>query len=181
MDQLPKPTIKGIFVNSHIDMLRASGGEEAVLKLKELVGFPIDYKEDDDVFLGDEEKLIDSLVIMENPNISGDKLHFESGKLHFTNWTKTPWSKQLFSLLPPDFKYMMLHLNVIIIKVFQNFTFESEELGEKKVKVSANNNYYNVQHWVGLFQAWMDMFGLKGVVTGEKTGEHSCTFIFEWE
>lgn len=181
METLPKPTIKGIFVNSHISMLKDSKGDSAVQELRDKVGFPIDYKEDEDIFLGDEEKIIDALVLMENPNISADKLHFESGKLHFTNWTKTPWSKQLFSLLPPDFKYMMMHLNVIIVKVFQNFTFESTELGEKRVKVSANNNYYDVQHWVGLFQAWMDLFGLKGLVSGEKTGEHSCDLFFEWE
>jgi uncharacterized protein (TIGR02265 family) len=181
MEEGLKPTIKGLYVNGHVDLLRAEKGEEAVKLLKERLGFPIDYKEDDDVFVGDEEKLIDECLRILKPGISEDEFDVQSGIFHFTNWAKTPWSKQLFSLLPPDFKYMMLHLSVISLKIFKNYTFEGEELGPTKVKIITKNDYYKLNHWKGIYTAWLAAFGLKGTVEAEAVAPHEYSYVITWE
>lgn len=181
MEENSKPTIKGLYVNGHVDLLRAEKGEEAVLMLKDRLNFSIDFKDDDDVFVGDEEKLIDECLRILRPDISEDQFHVESGKFHFTNWAKTPWSKQLFALLPPDFKYMMLHLDIMSIKVFKNYPFKGVDLGPTQVKITTKNDYYNLDHWRGVYMAWLEAFGLKGSVLAEVTAPHEYAYTLTWE
>jgi len=58
-----KPTIKGIFVNSHIKMLRDKKGDASVLALAKRFGKSITFKNSDDILISDEVKIIEICLI----------------------------------------------------------------------------------------------------------------------
>lgn len=169
---LAKPTIKGIFVNSHIKALQTKKGDEAVILLEKQFGKPINFKNSEDVLVSDEVKIIElTLSIMSDTLIPKEKLAFEAGRLHFQNFVTTPLAKIIFSLFKNSFKLMMLNSEKIAGHVFQGVEFKTADLSENSVKVTMKNNDYPLDHFKGLFYEWMSFSGLTGEVAAKKTGD----------
>lgn len=179
---MPKPTIKGIFVRSHIKALQDKKGEVAVTQLQKDFGKPIDFKNSDNVLISDEVKIIELCLDILSPTpVDFNKRAFEAGRLHFQNFVTTPLAKIIFPIFKNQFKLMMLNSDKIAGHVFQGVTFSSQELGPKSVKITMQNNDYPLDHFKGLFYEWMVFSGLKGDVEASESINNSYEYTLTWE
>lgn len=176
-----KPTIRGIFVNSHVKALRNSKGDTAVLELEKRFGKSVSFSNSQEVLVSDEVKIIEHcLDILSDTPISPEQKSFEGGKLHFQNFVTTPLAKIIFSLFKNNFKLMMMNSSKIAGHVFQGVKFSSKEISEKEVVVTMENNDYSIDHFKGLFQEWMKFSGLEGTVESRETGNHAYEYSMKW-
>jgi uncharacterized protein (TIGR02265 family) len=175
------PTIKGIFVNSHIRAVRRQHGDDGVRRLEQLVGRPMDFRNGEDVPVALEVRVIEAAVelLVDHP-VEPDELAYEAGRLHFRNFTTTPWAKLLFGIFPRDFRFMILHARPIAERVFKGITFVSEEKGPDCIKLTMGNADYPVDHFRGLFQQWMEDFGLQGRVVGQRVAPQTFEYLMKW-
>ena len=175
------PTIKGIFVNSHIQMVRRELGEAGVRQLEERMGMPLRFRSTEDVPVRDEVRLIEhALDLTSRETFTGNARAFEAGRLHFRNFTTTPWAKVLFTLFPRNFRFMTLHAKTVAERVFSGVRFASEDLGEHTVRVTMENADYPIEHFRGLFQEWMTFFGYQGMVDARRLGSQRFEYTMHW-
>ncbi|MBI3486318.1 DUF2378 family protein [Candidatus Daviesbacteria bacterium] len=179
---MQEPTIKGIFVNSHIKNLKKQKGEEGIEELRKRYGKSIEFRNSENVPVREEVKIIEiALQILTNDSVPKDQIAFEAGKLHFKDFVTTPLAKIIFSLFRNNFKLMMLQSKNIAGHVFNGVKFSSEELGPKQARVIMENNDYPIDHFRGLFQEWMDYSGLTGVVKGKLRKDGSYEYLMTWQ
>jgi uncharacterized protein (TIGR02265 family) len=178
---LPEPKIKGIFVNSHVAAVRKAKGDEGVKRLEVCFGKPIHFGNNQDIPVSDEVHLLEcALDIMRDTPVPENERSYEAGKLHFQNFTTTPWAKLLFSMFK-DFKYILLHSKSVTERVFNGVIFNSFDLGPKSLKIILDNNNYPIDHFRGLLSAWMEYYKLKGKVLAMETPEKAYEYVLEWE
>lgn len=171
-----KPTIKGIFVNSHIKQLQKERGNEGLQELQSRYGKEIDFKNDEDVPIGEEVKILECIVDMTSDHpLSQEERAYQAGVLHFNNFVRTPFAKIIFSLFSKNFKLLMLESTNIAGHVFKGVRFHSKDLGGNAVEVIMENNDYPLEHFGGLFQAWMNYSGLQGKIDKKQEGN---TYIY---
>ena len=179
---LDKPTIKGIFVNSHIKALSSKKGEEGLRELETRFGKSINFKNSQDVLVSDEVKIIEICLDLSTDHpISDNERAFEAGKLHFRNFSTTPLAKIIFSVFRTNFKTMMLNSDKIAGHVFQGVKFSTEELSENAVKVTMKNNDYPLDHFKGLFSEWMEFAGLAGKVDAAEAENGVYEYEMSWK
>jgi len=182
MDRDQKPTIKGIFVNSHISAVRKIKGEEGVRELARRFGGSLVFKNSDDVPIRDEVKIIEfALDILASSPVSPDIRAFEAGRLHFKNFCTTPLAKIIFSMFRTDFKLMMLQTKNIAGHVFQGVEFDANDLGVNAVAITMKNNDYPLDHFRGLFTEWLEFSGKKGSVIAKETEPNIYQYTMRWE
>src|SRR5262245_22308856 len=93
------PTIKGIFVRSHLQAVQDKKGSDGLATLAQKFGKPLLFSNLQDVPIKEEEKIIElCLELLEGYPVSESKLHYEAGRLHFRNFTNTPLARILFSV-----------------------------------------------------------------------------------
>lgn len=176
------PTIKGIFVNSHVAMVRRALGEKGVEELARRLGRPVAFRNSDDVPVREEVRLIEHALDLTSPEpVRQGARSFEAGRLHFQNFLTTPWAKLLFTLFPRNLKFMMLHASTVAERVFKGVRFRSEDLGGNSVRLVMENNDYPLEHFQGLFQEWLEHFGLRGIVEAKVTGPLRYEYVLTWE
>jgi uncharacterized protein (TIGR02265 family) len=176
-----QPTIKGIFVNSHINAVKKAKGAEGVRALEKKYGKPLHFKNNQDVLIREEVKLIEAaLEVLSSSPIPSSHLSFEAGKLHFRNFSTTPLARIIFSVFRKKFKLMMMQSENIAGHVFRGVRFSSENLGPKEVKVTMENNDYPIDHFKGLFQEWMIYSGCHGTVEAEETSPNRYEYVMRW-
>ena len=177
-----KPTIKGLFVNSHIAAVEKELGKQGVAELEKRFGKPLNFKNNQEVRVLDEIRIIEyALDLLSKKPVPPAKRAYEAGRLHFISFSNTSFAKMAFPMFRNNFKTMMLRSGFFGEHIFKGVKFTTKELGAKKVEVVMENNDYPIDHFRGLFQAWMDASGLTGVVSAEETGEDAFTFIMEWQ
>src|SRR6185503_9390939 len=116
------PTIKGIFVMSHVRALERARGKEAVLKLVERFGKRVRFKNTDDVPVRDEVAIIELVLdLLSKKPIPHDRREFEAGKLHFRNFSGTPLGQIVLSIF--SFKKALLKTPWIAKRVFRGVQF----------------------------------------------------------
>ena len=158
----PKPVIKGMFVRSHIEAVRKVKGEKGVKELERRYGKPIKFGHVQYVPVREEVKIIELTLDVLNPTpVPALVREFEAGRLHFRNFSTTPYGRIIFSALPRDFKLMMMNTRYIAQHVFRHVKFTSIDLGPQVLKVIMENNDYPIDHFKGLFYEWMRFFDLK--------------------
>jgi len=176
-----KPTIKGLFVNSHIEAVRKKLGAEGVEKLESLFGKSIIFGNNQDVRVLDEVKIIEyALDLLSETPVPPEKRAYEAGRLHFRNFITTSFAKIAFPMFKSNFKTMMLRMNFLAEHIFKGVNFRSKELGDKKIEVIMENNDYPIDHFRGLFQEWMISSGLTGTVKAHEAVDDQYIFIMEW-
>lgn len=177
------PTIKGIFVNSHVKALRIIKGDEGLEKLRAQCPDLLNFKNSADVPVRDEVRLLEcaTQILYNDRSFSKDELEYEAGRLHFQNFLTTPLAKILLPLLKTQFRSTMLGTGHIAGHVFKGVEFSSEEVGRKSVIVRMKNNDYPLQHFQGFFQAWLDFSGLNGTVQGTKGKGNVFEYKMEWK
>ena len=178
----PKPTIKGIFVRSHIAALRAAKGPASVRELEKRYGRPLKFKNSDNVPVHDEVKLIEQVLdLMSNQPVPPAERAFEAGRLHFRNFTTTPLAKIVFSVYRQELKRVLMSAASIAGHVFQGVDFTSEELGPTAVRITLQNNDYPLDHFRGLFDEWIRYSGHKGSVNGTESADGSFVYDLHWD
>lgn len=176
-----KPTIKGIFVNSHINTLRQLRGEEGINELANRFGTMPVFRNSDNVPVSDEVKIIEiCLDLTSDKPLAVNERAYEAGKLHFRNFSKTPLGRIIFSVFRNNFKLLMMQTRYLAGHVFRGVKFESEDLGNNTVKVVMKNNDYPIDHFKGLFSEWMDFSGLKGTIDSRQLPPNTYEYIMKW-
>lgn len=175
------PMIKGVFVNSHIQALKAAKGPEGVEELAKMFGKPISFGAVQDVPVREEVRLIECTLAIMHPEIPHEQRAFEAGRLHFTNFRSTPLGRIIFKAGTKDFKKMMMGSRYLAQHVFKHTVITTEELGEKKLKLRMENADYPADHFRGLLFEWMKFFGLTGTVTVKIVSPGVYEYTLEWQ
>jgi uncharacterized protein (TIGR02265 family) len=179
---MAEPTIKGIFVMSHVKALRRAAGHDSLAELERRFGGPVQYGITEDVPTADEGRLIEIAVrILSNGAVAEESLAYEAGRLHYRNFTATPWCRLLFSLFPRDFLFMMRHAPGIAEKVFRNVGFEVDEPGPGALRIVMINGGYPLDHFRGLFTEWMTDFGFDGKIVAQQPSPERQEFLLQWD
>ena len=181
MNQKKEPTIKGIFVNSHINAVRREKGEAGVRELEKRYGSAIKFTNLEDVLVSDEISIIElALDIISNTSVPDGKRAFEAGRLHFQNFTTTPLAKIIFSTFTEP-KKMFLNSKYIAEHVFNGITFTSTDEGPNKVKVIMEGGHYPLDHFKGLFWEWINYFKLKPSIEAKQTSPERYEYLLQWK
>jgi uncharacterized protein (TIGR02265 family) len=175
------PTIKGIFVNSHIEAVRRRLGSAGVDELERRFGAPLAFRAGQDVPVADEVRLIElALDLVHDVPLEANERAFEAGRLHFRNFTTTPYARVLFTLFPRNFHFMMLHAKTVAERVFKGVQFRVEDLGPHALLLTMENADYPLEHFQGLFQEWMDFFEVQGSVHATVHPDGRFEYRMEW-
>jgi len=177
-----KPTIKGIFVNSHIKVVLKQQGEPGVRELERRCGKALNFRNSENILIAEEVMILEhALDILSQVPIPSSARAFEAGRLHFRNFTTTPLARIIFSLFRKDFKLMMMQAHNIAGHVFQGVAFITEDLGPRAIKVITDNNDYPIDHFKGLFFEWLHYAGYKGSVEATETIPHRFEYTIRWQ
>ena len=169
-------------MNSHIQAVRRLLGDAGVEELSRRIGLPLSFSSTDDVPVADEVAIIEHALDLTSPvPVPRARRAYEAGRLHFRNFSTTPWAKVLFGLFPRNLKFMLLHAPTVAERVFKGVTFETRELGPTTVQILMGNNDYPLDHFRGLFHAWMEYFGLRGDVGAAQTSDGRFEYVATWE
>lgn len=175
------PTIKGMFVKSHVAAVRRLKGEEGVRALAAACGLPLDFRNSDDVPVHDEIRIIEcALDLLTGGNVPPGERAFEAGRLHFRNFTTTPLARIIFALFRRNFRLMMVQAGHLGGHVFEGIRFSSVEEGPTRVIVRMENADYPIDHFRGLFQEWMLYSGAAGTVEARRIDRGIYEYRMEW-
>ncbi len=176
-----QPTIKGIFINSHIKAVEKKRGKEGVQDLERRYGKPMKFRNSEDVPVMEEVKIIEcALEVISDTPIPPEDLAFQAGRLHFTNFTTTPLARIVFTLFRKDFKLTMLRAQHIAGHVFRGVNFATEDLGTNAIRIVMDNNNYPLDHFRGLFYEWVHFAGLKGTVEATEVKPGRFEYTIRW-
>ncbi len=182
MDEAPRPTIKGIFVKSHIRALERERGEEGVRELERRMGHPINYSNTQDVPISDEVKILEHTVeIIAGEPVAQRERELEAGRLHFRNFSTTPLWNLTLQIFGTNPKFLLMQSSKIAGYVFQDVEFTSEDLGDRAVKITMFNNDYPLEHFQGFFEEWLRAEDLKPHVEAAAQGRGRYEYVVRWE
>lgn len=181
MEPSPRPTIKGIFVKSHIRGLERERGAEALRELERRMGESLAYKNTDNVPISDEVRILEHIVdMLSTEPLSQKEREIEAGRLHFRNFSTTPLWTLVDTLLGSNPKFILLQSAKIAGYVFQDVEFTAEDLGERQVRITMFNNEYPIEHFAGFFEALLESFGFKPSVSARMRTEARYEYDVSW-
>src|SRR4051812_28014220 len=165
MDEAARPTIKGIFVRSHLRALERARGEDGLLELQKRFGKPLSYKNSDDVPISEEVRLLEYIIDLTSPTeLSPRAREIEAGGLHFRNFATTPLWSPTTQIFGSNLKFLLMQSSKSAGYVFQGVEFTSEDIGERTVRITMFNNDYPIEHFEGFFDAWLNDAKKEGTV-----------------
>lgn len=168
-------------MNSHIRAVRSQKGEEGVRELERRFGRPLQFGNMENVPVADEVRIIEhALDLLSDRPVPPERRAFAAGELHFTNFLTTPFAKIILGTFRTNFKLMMLNAAKIAGHVFRGVRFSTEELGPTSVRLVMANNDYPIDHFRGLFSAWMKYSGYTGTVTATETAPNEYSYVIAW-
>ena len=175
------PTIKGMFVSSHVSAVRRAKGEEGVRALERLYGKSLAFRNSERVPVREEVRIIEcALDILTGHTVSPAERAFEAGRLHFRNFTTTPFGRLLFPMFRGSFRKMMLRTKNIGGHVFEGVRFSSVDRGESEVVVRMENADYPIDHFRGLFYEWLLYAGHSGSVEASEPEARTYEYVIRW-
>lgn len=179
---MPKtPTIRGVFVNSHIHTLEREHGTAAVQRLREKFHRSIEFGDAEEVPVRVEVELLEAVVdIISGVKLTQTERETEAGRLHFRNFSTTPLWHVLMSVFGQNTKLLLMQSSVIAGRVFRGVKFASEDIGERSVRITMENNDYPLEHFLGFFEEWIKSAGLNGYVEGYARSEHTYEYLISW-
>lgn len=181
MDQDPQPSIKGIFVMSHVDALETKKGHDGIVELLARYGKPIRFGIMDDVPVREEVAIIEhTLDILTGGKYHGDERAFEAGRLHLHNFSRTALGGMVLPIFRTVPQLFFLHADLIAKNVFRHVRFVSEEKGPRAIRVVMENNDYPLLHFAGFFQGVLEYGGFHGSVVAEDLSERRYAYDIAW-
>ncbi|MFA7309848.1 MAG: DUF2378 family protein [Candidatus Paceibacterota bacterium] len=181
MEEAPRPTIRGMFVRSHIKSLESVRGTAGLNELQKRFGRPVNYSSGDHVPIADEVKILEHIAEMVSSRpLSREEREEEAGKLHFRNFTQTPLWNLLRPIIGVNQKFVLMQSARIAHYVFHNVEFISQDLGGNNVKITLFNNDYPLAHFKGFFKEWLLYAGLRGTVEATAHTRGRYEYAISW-
>lgn len=164
-----QPSIKGVFVQSHVETLRKTKGDKAVIVLEERLGRRAFFTRLENVPVKLEVAVIELVydLLNEGHTLTGAARERAAGRLHFANFSETTFGSMLMHSMPQTkatFQTMLYNIGPIARSVIQHTDFRVEER-RGAVLIKLTNNDYPPEHFAGFFEEWMAQWGLDGTVT----------------
>jgi uncharacterized protein (TIGR02265 family) len=176
-----RPTIKGIYVNSHVRAVQKKRGPEGLKTVEACFGRPLKFHNSENIPVRDEVKLLEcSLSVMRERPVPESEKEYQAGRLHFDNFVDTPMAKIIFSVFRKNFKMLAMKAENIAGHVFEGVKFTSTDLGPNSVKVVTENNDYPLAHFRGFFQCWIEFAGLEGQVNASEISPNVYEYLITW-
>ncbi|HVM77257.1 MAG TPA: TIGR02265 family protein [Candidatus Paceibacterota bacterium] len=169
-------------MKSHVQAVFRAKGEEGVRALEACYGKSLAFKVSDTIPVKDESRLIEcaTRILADHP-IPEDRIAYEAGKVHFKNFSQTPLGRLTLPFFKNNYRLILLRARYLGAHVFQGVKFASEELGPKTVYLVMSNTDYPIDHFKGLFQAWMEYCGLTGAITPRIIESKVHGYTIEWQ
>ncbi len=181
MEPTPRPTIKGLFVNSHIRALEHERGGEGLRELQKRFGRPIDFSSTDDIPVSDEVNLLEHIVDITSPVLlSETERELEAGRLHFRNFSTTSLWTLLQQIFGTNLKFLLMQSSKIAGWVFRGIEFVSEDMGPQTVRITMFNNDYPVEHFQGFFEQWLHSAHVEGNVEAAADTRGRYEYTITW-
>ncbi len=176
-----EPTIRGVFVKSHINALFKARGLVAIEDLKKRYSKPIDFGNTDNVPVREEVIILEHIVdILSEKQLSAAERRREAGKLHFKNFTTTPLWTLIISIFGNKIKTLLMQSPNIAGRVFSGVMFSSRDLGERTVRITLENNDYPLEHFQGFFEEWLSSAKLSGYVEAYARSDNVYEYLITW-
>jgi uncharacterized protein (TIGR02265 family) len=178
----PQPTIRGIFMKSHVQAVAQKKGDPGLKELEKMYGGPTQFKNSDEVPIREEVKLLECAVqILSDCPIPKENISYEAGRLHFKDFSSTPLGKLVLPFFKNNYKMILLRAKYLGGHVFRGVTFLSDELGPNAVQLTMSNADYPIDHFRGLFEAWMEYCGLCGTIQAIEPMERVHQYVISWQ
>lgn len=182
MDEPPKPTIKGIFVKSHIRALLHERGNDGVAELETRFGKSVDYANGDDVPVSDEVRILEHIVDITSPAVlSREEREREAGRLHFRNFSTTAVWLLIQQIFGTNLKFLLMQSSKIAGWVFRGIEFVSEDVGATSVRLTMFNNDYPIEHFQGFFEQWLRYARVEGHVEAAAHTRGRYEYTISWK
>ncbi|MBL8158073.1 DUF2378 family protein [bacterium] len=181
MEPEPTPTIRGLFVMSHINALEAERGRDGVVELMTRYGKPTRFGMFENVPVREEVAIIEHVLDILDPSVPPERRAFSAGKLHFENFSKTELGGLILPLFRSNIRLFFMNANHIAGYVFNGVRFISEERGKGNIRIIMENNDYPLDHFAGFFQGVMDYGRLDGEVHAEDLGGKRYAYDLSWK
>jgi hypothetical protein len=161
-----RPTIKGIFVLSHIRALEKERGKKALAELRKRYGKSLNFRPADNVPIDDEYEILGHIIDMTSAKkLTDEERAFEAGKLHLKNFATTPMWLILDPMIRHNPKWVLLQSKYIAELIFENVSFESHDLNQNAVQLVLHNAQgYPLEHFQGFLYELMAAARLTGAV-----------------
>ena len=175
------PTIKGIFVNSHIKAIRRKLGEEGIRDLEKRFGKPITFRNSDNIPVFEEIILLEHTLDMlaGNANLPETRA-FDAGRLHFENFSHTPIARIIFSAFP-DRKQILFHAKHVAEYVFRGITFSATSEEPDRIIITMEGGFYPLDHFKGFFSEWMKSSGHEPNVHAYQDAPEKYRYMLFWK
>ena len=181
MNEGAEPTIKGLFVNSHIKAFQRERGPEGVAELARRTGLSLRYATTDDVPVSQEIAILESVVeLTSSVPLPDEERQEEAGRLHLRNFATTTMWSLLEQLIGRNLKFLFMQSSWIGAWVFTGITFSSEDLGGNSVRINMSHSVYPRRHFKGFFEQWMHELGVEGVVEVSELVPGHHTYTIKW-
>lgn len=176
----PEPTIRGLFVMSHINALEAERGSDGIVELMTRYGKQIRFSAFENVPVREEVRIIEHVLDILDPDVTPDTRAFRAGKLHFKNFSNTELGGLILPLFRSNIRAFLMNANHIAGYVFSGVRFISEERGQGNIRIVMENNDYPLDHFAGFFQAALEYGNLEGTVTAQDMGNQRYSYEIRW-
>jgi uncharacterized protein (TIGR02265 family) len=176
-----EPTIRGVFVKSHIRALEKERGPKAVDELRSRFMGSIEFSNTEQVPVRTEVALLEKIVeILAGHELPQKERELEAGKLHFRNFTTTPLWSIVTSMFGPNIKSLLMQSSTIAGRVFHGVEFVSEDVAERSVRIMLRNNDYPIEHFQGFFEEWLKQSGVSGYVEAYRRSDSAYEYVIAW-
>ena len=180
--EIQPPTIRGLFVNTHIRAVQRAAGAAGLGRLRRLYGQSLAFGNLQEVPVAEEVRLINAaLTVLLREPIPPERWDYEAGRLHFHNFSSTALGRLLLSYLKHRFKDVLLISPRITSRIFSRLEFQAEELGDFRVRLVLENNDYPLLHFSGFFEAWLERVGLIGMVRATALSAKRHEYVITWK
>ncbi|HVN26042.1 MAG TPA: TIGR02265 family protein [Candidatus Paceibacterota bacterium] len=177
-----EPTIKGVFMRSHVKALARKRGVAAVAELQAAFGAPLDFGDMDDVLVRDEVRLLELAVrLMKDQPIADGDVALEAGRLHFDNFVSTPLGRLTVPFFKNNFKSVIMGARYLAGHIFRGVKFSSEDLGPSSVRLMMRNADYPLDHFNGFLAGWMSYCGLRGTIEAQEPESRVRIYTIAWQ
>jgi hypothetical protein len=152
------------------------------VELRRRFGKSIDFKNNENVPVADEVKILECIVDMNTKKtLPPAERAEEAGRLHFRDFSTTPLWRIVGPVFGRNLKVLFMHSRNIAGHVFQGVKFTADDLGLQKVRITAVNNDYPLEHFKGFFEEWIKTVGFSGRVNAKLQPRGVYEYVISWE
>jgi hypothetical protein len=176
------PTIRGVYVNSHIKALQKAKGRDAIKELRRLYGKPLEFGNFQNIPIEEELKIMHAVFnLLSSSPVINENFDYEAGKFHFQNFMTAPLTKLFFSLFGKNFRTVVWAASKVSKGIFTGVQVRKKNAGIHTEQIILENNEYPAHHFVGFFDAWLTHLGLIGMTTMKELSPRVHEYTVTWK